>query len=39
VDGQYLLGVREPEPHESGLIGLRTFRTYLWWDNIRVARV
>ena len=37
VDGQYLLGVRDPDPWPSGLIGLRTFRTYLWWDNIRVT--
>ncbi len=39
VDERYLLGVRDPDPWPSGLIGLRTFRTYLWWDNIRVTRL
>lgn len=39
VDGRYLLGVRDPDPWPSGLIGLRTFRTWLWWDNIRVTRL
>ena len=37
VDDNYLLGVHTPERWEEGLIGLRTFRTYLWWDNIRVT--
>ncbi len=39
VDGRYLIGVREPEPWSEGLIGLRTFRTYLWWDNIQVTAI
>lgn len=39
VDGHYLIGVRDPEPWTEGLIGLRTFRTYLWWDNIRVTAI
>ena len=39
VDGVYLLGVRDPQPWQSGLIGLRTFRTHLWWDNITVTAI
>lgn len=39
VDGHYLIGVRDPEPWQQGLIGLRTFRTYLWWDNIKVTKL
>jgi hypothetical protein len=39
VDGRYLLGVRDAEPWPSGLLGLRTFRTHLWWDNIRVTKL
>ncbi len=38
VDGNMLLEHEDPEPHTSGLIGLRTYRTYLWWDNIKVTR-
>ncbi|MCD6360696.1 MAG: DUF1961 family protein [Armatimonadetes bacterium] len=37
VDGNLLLEVEEPQPPSSGLIGLRTFRTWLWWDNIKVT--
>jgi len=37
VDGNLLLEAEDPAPHSSGLIGLRTFRTYLWWDNIKVT--
>lgn len=37
VDGKLLLETEDPAPHSSGLIGLRTFRTYLWWDNIKVT--
>ena len=39
VDGRYLLGVRDPNPWDEGLIGLRTFRTVLWWDNIRATAI
>jgi len=38
VDGEELLTVEDLEPLDGGLIGLRTFRTRLWWDNIRVTR-
>lgn len=37
VDGNQLLRVRTIEAWDEGLIALRTFRTYLWWDNIRVT--
>lgn len=39
ADGRYLLGVRDPEAWDEGLIGLRTFRTILWWDNIKVTAI
>jgi len=39
VDGNELLAHEDPEPHASGLIGLRTYRTYLWWDNIKVTQL
>jgi hypothetical protein len=38
VDGKELLKANDPEPLEGGSFGLRTFRTYLWWDNIRITR-
>ncbi len=37
VDGELLLTAEDPEPHAAGLFGLRTFRTHLWWDNIKVS--
>jgi hypothetical protein len=36
VDGQMRLSVSDPHPHAGGFLGLRTYRTNLWWDNIRV---
>ncbi len=40
VDGNVLLEAEDDrEPLTGGLIGLRTFRTYLWWDNIRVTKL
>lgn len=39
VDGKELLSAGDPEPHGGGLFGLRTYRTYLWWDNIRVTQL
>ncbi len=41
VDGNRLLTATDNlgEPHNGGLIGLRTFRTWLWWDNIKVSRL
>ncbi|GAH65353.1 unnamed protein product, partial [marine sediment metagenome] len=39
VDGNLILSAQDPDPLSQGLIGLRTFRTYLWWDNIKVTRL
>lgn len=36
VDGKTVLEGVDPAPLGGGLIGLRTFRTHLWWDNIKV---
>jgi hypothetical protein len=37
IDGRGVLAAHDPEPLEAGLIGLRTYRTYLWWDNLKVT--
>ncbi len=39
VDGKDHLIGRDESPWEFGLLGLRTFRTDLWWDNIRVVQL
>jgi len=39
VDGRVFLRGHDPNPLPGGLIGLRTFRTELWWDNIRVTGI
>jgi hypothetical protein len=36
VDGRELARANDPNPWGGGLLGLRTFRTELWWDNVRV---
>ena len=36
ANGENVGEMTDPERHERGLLGLRTFRTYLWWDEIRV---
>ncbi len=38
VDGTVYLQQTDPQPLPGGLLGLRTFRTDLWWDNIKVRR-
>ena len=38
VDGHLLVRSEVAQPWTSGLIGLRTFQTELWWDNVRVSR-
>ena len=35
VDGITYCTVTDPDMQGAGLIGCRTFRSYLWWDNIR----
>ena len=37
VNGKKYLEADDPSPLGGGQIGLRTFRTYLWWDNIKVT--
>jgi hypothetical protein len=39
VDGETLLEADDPEPWQGGLLGLRTYRTFLWWDNLRLTPV
>ena len=36
VDGTKLLEASDPEPLSGGLFGFRTFRTHLWWSDLRV---
>ena len=36
VDGREMLRAKDPTPPGAGLLGLRTYRTVLWWDNIRL---
>ena len=36
ADGRVLLTAVDSEPLAGGHFGLRTFRTHLWWDNIRL---
>ena len=37
VDGRAYLRGLDPDPLPGGLLGLRTYRTHLWWDNIKVV--
>jgi hypothetical protein len=37
VDGIAWVQGEDSDPPQAGLIGLRTYRTVLWWDNIRVT--
>lgn len=36
VDGETMVAAEDPDPLPGGMLGLRTFRTWLWWDNITV---
>ncbi len=36
VNGEQLLNARDAHPLGAGLLGLRTYRTRLWWDNLGV---
>jgi len=38
VDGNVLAETVDAEPLSEGRLGFRTFRTYLWWDNLKVTR-
>ena len=37
VDGREVLKAEDSNPLGAGLLGLRTYRTNLWWDNVRVS--
>jgi len=39
VDGKQFMKATDETPWREGLIGLRTFCTYLWWDNIKVTKL
>ena len=39
VDGQVYLRATDPAPLPGGLLGLRTYRTYLWWDNVKAVEL
>ena len=39
VDGSVCLRWNDDAPLSAGHIGLRTFRTDLWWDNTRAERL
>jgi hypothetical protein len=39
VDGAERARATDPKPLGEGLLGLRTFRTHLWWDNLKVEEV
>ncbi|NOZ21699.1 MAG: DUF1961 family protein [Planctomycetes bacterium] len=38
VDGKVYMKGHDDNPLTGGLIGLRTYQTYLWWDNIKVTQ-
>ena len=37
VDGKQRLSTRDPKPLGGGYFGLRTYRTYLWWDHVKLS--
>lgn len=37
IDGQIYLNFIDKSPHTEGLIGFRTFRSDLWFDNLKVT--
>lgn len=39
IDGKPVLTARDAKPLGGGLLGLRTFRSWVWWDNIVLRRV
>jgi hypothetical protein len=38
VDGTVYLDAKDGKPLAGGLFGLRTYSTFLWWDNIKVYK-
>ncbi len=39
VDGNELLKATDPHPLGGGLLGLRTYRTWLWWAHLRMEAI
>jgi hypothetical protein len=39
VDGKELLRASDPQPLGGGRLGLRTYRTWLWWANVRLQEI
>ena len=39
VDGNELLHGTDPAPLGEGYLGLRTYRTWLWWSNIQLQEI
>ena len=39
VDGKVYLIAYDSKPLPGGLIGLRTYSTFLWWDNIEIRKL
>ncbi len=36
VDGKAVLAATDSQPLAGDLLGLRTYRTWLWWSNLRL---
>lgn len=39
IDGQLIHAYDDPHAHRKGKLAFRTFRTRLWWDNLRIYRL
>lgn len=39
VDGKVYLDAKDDNPLNGGFFGLRTYSTFLWWDNIKIFKV
>ena len=39
VDGNKIIDAVDPENHNEGLFGFRTWHTSLWWDNLVIKRL
>lgn len=39
LDGKELLSAKDEQPLEGGWFGFRTFRTRLWFDNLKITRL
>ena len=36
IDGRLIRSFDDPNPHRRGKLAFRSYRTRLWWDNLRV---